>query len=379
MHSLVLVVVTILLSIASCQGGKTTTDDKAGGDTISMRYATNLTLVRYDNYVEATIRNPWDTTRVLHRYLLVEGEGTPDPSTTDGEPTVIHVPVRKAGVYSSVHCSLFDELGCASSIAGVCDSKYITLPTIKRGLEEGTISDFGDGMEPNIEAIMDAMPDVLMPSPFENSGGYGRLERLGIPIVECADYMEVSPLARAEWVRFYGILTGEEQRADSLFDAVEKHYTDLRTQVLKTRTRPTLVAEMPSSGAWYIAGGKSTLGIMYHDAGADYVFADMDNAGSTSMAFEKVFERAEKADFWLVKYNQSTPLTLSQMESDNALYTHIKAFAEGRVYGCNTTSSQFYEQTPFHPDRLLANLISILHPELGVKAEKTYYSKIAIE
>jgi iron complex transport system substrate-binding protein len=75
-----------------------------------------------------------------------------------------------------------------------------------------------------VEKIMDIKPDIIMLSPFENSGGYGKLEEIGIPLVECAEYMENTPLARAEWMKFYGMLFGEEQKTDSLFDVVEKNY-----------------------------------------------------------------------------------------------------------------------------------------------------------
>ena len=111
---------------------------------------------------------------------------------------------------------------CFESIGGVCDLKYIKLQEVQDGCRTGSIADVGNGMNPDIEKIIDLHPDAIMLSPFENSGGYGRVEKLNIPIIECADYMETSALGRAEWMRFYGLLFGEAQKADSLFAEVEK-------------------------------------------------------------------------------------------------------------------------------------------------------------
>ena len=106
------------------------------------------------------------------------------------EGTLVRTPLSKAVVYSSVHCGLLNQIGALKSIGGVCDLKYIKLQEVQDGCRTGSITDVGNGMNPDIEKIIDLHPDAIMLSPFENSGGYGRVEKLNIPIIECADYME---------------------------------------------------------------------------------------------------------------------------------------------------------------------------------------------
>ena len=65
---LILLFAVVLLT--ACANHKTGSSDEQG-DTIPMKYARNLTMVRHDGYTEVTIRNPWDTTTVLHRYVLL--------------------------------------------------------------------------------------------------------------------------------------------------------------------------------------------------------------------------------------------------------------------------------------------------------------------
>jgi iron complex transport system substrate-binding protein len=185
--------------------------------------------------------------------------------------------------------------------------------------------------------------------------------------------MEFSPLARAGWMKFYGLLFGQYERADSLFRAVESRYLALREQADKVEKRPTLISEKPYSGVWYVPGGNSSMGIMYRDAGADYLFSHRKKNGSLALSVETVFEVAQQADIWIIKYNQPNPLTLQQICSDFPTFAHFRSFQSGRVYGCNLDTSLFYEETPYHPDRLLADLIRIFHPELGIQNKKQYF------
>jgi ABC-type Fe3+-hydroxamate transport system substrate-binding protein len=241
----------------------------------------------------------------------------------------------------------------------------------------GSIADVGNGMNPDIEKIIDLHPDAIMLSPFENSGGYGRVEKLNIPIIECADYMETSALGRAEWMRFYGLLFGEAQKADSLFAEVEKNYNELKALVAPLSSAPSVISELKNGSAWYVPGGKSTSARIYADAGANYVFADDEHSGSVPLAFETVFDKGQNADFWLIKYNQAIDKTYKELEQDYAPYTGFRAFKERNIYGCNTGKVDFYEDSPFHPDRLLKDLIKIFHPTLLEGYELKYFTKLA--
>ena len=366
--------VTFSLLFTSCNESRKT---NAALTPEPLRYATNLTCERGDGFSVWTLRDPWDTTAVLHRYILLSDTvGQPDLSDFKFQYSVVKVPVRSAGVATAVHCGLLDELGVASAIAGVCEKQYIDLPSVTEGLASGRIADFGNGMNPTIEHIMDVKPDVLLLTPFEHSGGYGRVERLGIPIIECAEYMEVSPLARAEWIRFYAELFGAEERADSLFRAVEHNYLTLKAKAAKAAKRPRLLTEMLYGGQWFVPAGQSTMGIMFADAGADYAFSHLKGSGSTALTFESVLDEAENADLWLIKYNGTAPLTYRQLAADYQPYTHFRAFSERHIWACDLAHNHFYEQTPFHPDLLLFDLIAILHPELVDGYEPRYYAPL---
>ena len=369
-------IVTWVLLLSACGGGSKTSSLQAEGDTIRMKYSTLLQLVKHADYTVVTIRNPWDTLKVLHTYLLADREKPLPEHLPEG--TVVRTPLQKSVIYSSVHCSLWSELDELKGIGGVCGLEYIKLPQIQEGCRNGSIVNVGNSMNPDIERIIDLRPDAILLSPFENSGGYGRVGKLNIPIIECADYMETSALGRAEWMRLYGLLLGKEAQADSLFAGIEKEYLTLTQQVKSQNLkRPTVISEMKNSSAWYIPGGNSTMGRLYQDAGADYVFAYLSNSGSVPLAFETVFDRGGNADIWLIKYNQPQDKTYSELERDYAPYARFKAFQDRKVYGCNTNHVPFYEESPFHPELLLKDLIKIFHPELLPDYDFKYFSNLA--
>lgn len=191
-----------LILCVGCKGKRTAA--AGASSSVRMEYAGQITVDSCEHYVWVKVRNPWDTAKILHSYVLVARDSCLPASLPEG--TVVRTPLSKALVYSSVHCSLLMELGALHRIGGVCDLQYINIPAIRERCASGQMTDAGNSVNPDIERIIEMRPDAILLSPFENNGGYGRIEKLGIPIIECADYMESSPLGRAEWMRFFGLL-----------------------------------------------------------------------------------------------------------------------------------------------------------------------------
>lgn len=368
-----LLLVAVLPFLASCKGGNAHIISE-GGDTIKMEYADNLLLVRHDGYITAEVRNPWNAASVLHTYILV-----PDSVKLPGNlphGTVVRTPLKRALIYSSVHNSLVSEFGSIDAIKGVCDAPYIHQPELARRIASGVIADCGVGTSPDIERIIAIEPDGIMLSPFENSGTYGKVGQLGIPIIECADYMETSPLGRAEWMKFYGMLFGKEDVAARMFADTKAEYLALKQSVDTTAVAPKLIIDRLYGQAWYVPAANSTMGIFIKDAGGDNPFDSYMQSGSVGLSGEEVLYKASDADVWLVRYSQSSDKTLGELSDDNAIYRQFDALKSGRVYGCNTSRTYFYEEVPFHPQWLLNDLIMIFHPEKFDNIAPRYFTKM---
>ncbi len=361
-----------LCILCGCQTQRGThTDTPLAAD--SIRYARGLDIQHFAGYTAVEVKDPWDSTQLLQRYILV-GRDHPLPADLPAG-TVVRVPIRNVAVYTAVHAGIIDLLGETGRIVGVCEPRFIDLPAIQEGIRTGKIADLGEATSPNVEKMIEAGAEVVIVSPFENNS-YGPVEKTGIPLVEGADYMEALPLGRTEWIRFFGLLFDKAAVADSIFAATEQRYLALKELVAGVSRRPTVISEKRFGSTWYVPAGDSYVAHLFRDAGADYLFADLPGSGSRPYPFEKVFEKAIHADFWLVKYNQAEDMTRNDLRKEYAPYEHFDAFKNGTIYGCNTGVAPYYEECPLHPDYLLKDLARIFHPTLLPDYTLRYYNRM---
>lgn len=424
---------TAALLMAACQGGKTAAADAEAGDTLETKYAKLLTIVKHGDgeessdaaegidyqYAEAIIANPWKAGTMLHRYILI-------PKGKEGDKTVamlarrrstgarcttdtVRTPVERSAVFIAPHCQLMYEMGCQQAIRGVCDLDYINIPDVrKRAASAGkassekasfgnafagnassgnasaqnSIVDCGSSMAPDIERIIALKPDAILLSPFENSGGYGKLDKLHVPIIEAADYMESSPLGRAEWMKFYGMLFGNEEgrvkredgksngisgscepKADSLFAKIEKEYLKLKAEAAGYPKGLSILTERKTGNVWYVPGGQSTIGILLKDANARYIFSDDQHSGSLAMSPEQILAKGKQVDVWAFKYFGGAPLSQAQLLQEYDGYKALAAFSRGNIYQVDTSTVPYFELTSFHPELLLREFIILAHGE----------------
>ena len=364
----------MLAVLCSCQGRGVGNTPLSCGDTLRLKYAHLLQMVKYDSCSVVNIADPWNKGKNLHTYILVPADRPLPRHLPQG--TVVRTPLRRTVVCTSVHSSLVSALGRRDHIKGVCDLPYINDEWIIEQCRRGNIADCGNGTSPTLEKIIDIDADAILISPFQNSGGYGRLDEWGNPIIETADYMETSGLGRAEWMKFYGMLYGAEAEADSMFAAVEQSYISLKQRAKAAPEGKTMLMNKQTSSVWYVPSGGSTIGSIIADAHAGYAFANDKSSGSLALPFEAVLEKSGQADVWIIRYTGEGQGSLAALLSENKGYAQFKAFKTGEVYGCDTNSCTFYEDTPFHPELLLRDFIIITHPEITDLGQPVYFKKM---
>ena len=377
--------IIIIGVFTSCNHSQTRLE-ASGGDTVRFEYARHLKIVKYQGYSIATLNDPWKQGKILHTYALVPKGKAGDEickafsSDNNQEVTIVRTPITRSVVFTTVHCALLYDLKAESAIKGVCDLQYISIPDVQQRAklpisDAHHVADCGNSMSSNVEKIIDLKPEAIMVSPFENSGGYGKLDKLHIPLIEMADYMEESSLGRAEWMKFYGMLFGREKAADSLFNEVKSNYEQLKQKAQTAKQTRSVFTERMMGNVWYVPGGRSVIGGLLRDARARYVFANDTHSGSVALSFESVLDRAGKADIWLFKYNEH-PSTLQELLKENAGYGEFKAVKTHQVFACDCTCRPYYEEVSFHPDRLLSDVIQIVHPDIAGFAPMHYYQRL---
>lgn len=353
---------SIAVSLSSC-GNNRGVGVSSSGDTIRYRYATLLTRIAHDRYDEIIINDPWKKGHVLHKYCLVKRADSAQVGNLPVGSDVVYLPVNRAVVATAPLCQLMLWLQAPTVIKGVCDAEYVNIAELQKLIAQGTITSCGSSMAPSLEQMAVLHPQALFMSSYEN-GSFSMLKRLKAPVIECVEYMEPNALARAEWMRFYGLLIGKERQADSLFTQVEKSYKNLVALAAKAKQRPMVLTERVTSGTWYCPGGASSMATLLSDANARYVFAHDTHSGSLSLAPEAVVAAAHDADVWLFTYLGPRPLSKQQLLAEYHGYANIKAFRNAKIYQCSSERSTYFNEVSFHPDFLLADMIKIFHPDM---------------
>lgn len=374
----IIAVVMTLAALTGCKGTRQVPfAEPVSVDTLE--YAEGLKIAYFKDFTSVTLRDPWDTVKTRKVYILApkatlaSSPGLKDTLSKMG--ILIATPVERAVIYTSVHAAMAAQLGVLDKVCGVCEPEYITSNEVLERIKNQQIADLGQSTSPNVEKIIELGCDVIIASPFENSG-YGAAEKLGIPIVEAADYMENHPLGRTEWVKFYGLLFGCEAAAQEQFLATCSRYNSLKGICTEVTERPSVVLERKWGQTWGVPAAGSYVGTLHRDAGADYVFGDITSASSVHMTFEQVFDRGCDADFWLFKYSGGKPMTLDDLKGEYLPYSDFKAFKTQSIFACNTLVSTYYDDITLHPDRILADLICIYHPELLPDHKLQYYFRL---
>jgi iron complex transport system substrate-binding protein len=289
---------------------------------------------------------------------------------------------KRIASLSSVYSSMLCELGEAGRIVAIENIDYYNNPAILEKYAKGELKELAKNPEMDIEQTIILKPDIVFTFGMGNpdKGPNEKVVRAGIPMVITVDHLEETPLARAEWIKFFAAFVNRDKEARELFAEVERNYTALKTLALSAATQPSVFTEIKYGEIWYLPGGKSYAATFIRDANAAYVWNNDTKTGSLHLGFEEVYLKAKEADFWL---NQSMVRSRAELLALESRYAEFKAFKTGQLYNNikNTNQkgfSDYWETGIIFPDRVLSDLILIFHPELAprVKNDLYYYKKL---
>lgn len=296
--------------------------------------------------------------------------------------TPVKSPCKTIAALSSIYATMFYDLGLLDNIVAIDNVDYMNNKTIVDRCNSKQIKELSKGIEPDIEQTIALNPDIIftfgMGDPKKDVNP--KLAQTKIPVVISLDHKEETPLARAEWIKFFAAFVTKERLADSIFKVVEKNYIGLTSIAQKATTLPTVFNDMKYSDVWYMPGGKSYMAQLLNDAHTNYLWKEDTKFGSIPLSFEQVYTKAKDAEYWI---NVSTLKTKKDLLSFDTRYAEFAAFKNDKVF--NNTKytnshgySTYWETGMIYPDRILSDLILIFHPELKtqIKNELYYYEQL---
>lgn len=347
-------------------------------DKSTLAEAGNFRLTYHRSYQVLTVNRPYLGGKPVS-YVLVRC-GAPAPELT-GElagAQQVTVPVRSLYSGSTTHLAMISELGQADVVTGVASPAAVADPQIRRRIDAGAVVGYAPGGQVNIETVLHAGPDVLV-TPGMDDPGYPKLREAGIPVVADAEWLEATPLGRAEWIKVFAALTGTESQAGRAYQAIRDRYRELAVQAASTKPVDVLVGTM-YSGSWSMPTGASYAGRLIADAGGAYPWLTDGGAENRQLNFESVYARAGHAPLWLVTDDWKA---VGDAVSQDSRYGDLTAVRSGQVWSATKAigpggGNLYWERGTARPDLLLGDLVAILHPELASSdREFEFYRQVA--
>ncbi|TPG58716.1 ABC transporter substrate-binding protein [Hymenobacter nivis] len=365
--------------LAGAQAAAPTAAPKAAAGALrgrtTVQYAKGFTISYVAGGKLVTILSPFEQKTTATRYLLVPRGAARPAGYADAH--VIETPLRSLVALSSMHVALADFLGAADLVVGLGSFKYASAPAVRARIAAGKVYEVGQGKELNNEQLIAQHPDLVMATgwPGEGLARFQTLEAAGVPVMINSEWVETTPLARAEWVKVLAALLNREDLVNQRFDKVAHSYNRLAALGHQAAERPKVVIGLPFKDVWYVPDADSYLTQFLRDAGCTYAW-DQARApsGSLALSFETVAPVALAADYWL---QTGTAAAKADIVAQDARYAAFVPFKTNRVYNNNRRtnaqgSNDYWESGAVRPDLVLSDLIKILHPEL-LPAWQLYY------
>lgn len=369
-------IICVTLALMACTGnraGKVSINNNAAlADSLKImpEYAKGFE-VSYPNADMALldIHDPeGNETQTFHYALLKRGSNAEIPMGY----TKINIPVESVICMTSLQLSNFIKLGLTDKVVGVTSTRHLFNEKMNEQIRTGKTHKIGIEGNFDNEVIMAINPDMIFISPFKR-GGYDAIRNVDIPLVPHLGYKELTPLGQAEWLKVVGLLTGHEAKANATFSQIAKRYNDLKALAANSEPKPTVMSGQMQSGYWYAPGGASFLAQLFRDAGGDYFMKNNTESGGIKLDYETVYSQAAYADYWRMVNSYDGEWNYDVLKAEDSRYADFKAYKDHGVVYCNMTQVPFYERMPVEPDEVLADFISVFHPELLPEHQPRYY------
>ena len=304
-------------------------------------------------------------------YVLVQC-GTPPPPL-DGDlagAEVIEVPVQNAIPTYYEDVTALYELGLDDKILAIPDVGFLeekgkSLPTSVMDLvAAGEISEFGETVSK--EVFVAADPGVVFAYSVYGYEDHDLLETAGVPVVGVLNAAEATPLGDAEWVKFFALFFNAEADANDLFEQVSTSYLALKAQTASVPDRPEVVFISPYSADYFEAHTNSWGARLIEDAGGTNLLADDGPTSPQAISAEVVIDSGSKATLWLTEFS-AFDLTATKTALPSIPFDEFPAVANSNIWNIGQTAPDddvFYGTWSTRPDLLLADLVSLLHPDL---------------
>ena len=344
----------------------------------TIKYAKGFDIVEKNGNKKLIIKSAYKGFNEIYEYTVYKKSLSKNLNNLDKK--IIQVPVKEIIVTSTTHIPMVELLKEEKSIVGFPFSRYVSSEKTRQLIDLGKIKEIGKENDLNTEILLDLQPELIVGYSVSSADkSLSTIQKSGINVIYNGDWLEETPLGRAEWIKFFGVLFDKEQLADSIFNGIENNYLEAKKIALKsTKQQTVLSGAIMSKDIWNLPAGDSFVAQFLEDANVNYLWKNTKGKGSLSLSFESVFEKGINADYWIAPGYFSSK---EQMLSSNKLYEKFTTFKEDKIYSPSIKKGKtggiiYYELAPTRPDLVLKDIIKITNPELLPNYKFTFFEKM---
>ena len=337
-----------------------------------VEFAQNFRIFKQKQYTEIQIINP-ENQHIEKRLICYSKKQNKPKQKTDA--IYIQTPIKGIICLSSTQIGMLNKINALSNVKGIDNPNYLNNKFILNKVKKQQISVIGNIETINPESIIKTKADILMYSGFGKAlANESKFMKLHITPIANYDWKEIDPLGKAEWIKFFGVLTNKNEEANSYFNKIKKEYVNLKTQAQKLKISNQLLAGSLIGDNWYMPAGESYLAKLFADAKINYVAKHTKGIGSYSISLEKVIRSFRSARYWI---NPGAP-SEKELLALNQRYANFNALKSNTAYCYSHNPNFFWENSAIEPHKLLNDLIIISHPN-EYHGKLYFYKKIKNE
>tara|TARA_R100001369_G_scaffold20091_1_gene36720 strand:- start:219470 stop:220603 length:1134 start_codon:yes stop_codon:yes gene_type:complete len=373
-----ILVLLFIVIFTSCKNeGRELSASNSKADTLIVEYAKGFSIIQHNGFKLLKLKTPWPSADKSFTYLLAEKNAViPKNIKYDIK---ISIPIKKIVVTSTTHIPSLEILNEEGSLVGFPGLDYISSEKTRKRISNNLITELGQNEAINTEVLISLQPDAVVGFAIDgNNKTFKTIQKSGIPVIYNGDWIEESPLGKAEWIKFFGALYNKDEQAATYFSNIKNSYLEAKELAKKATSQPTVLSGSMYKDQWYVPYGNSWQAQFIKDANANYIYKNTRGSGSNALSFESVLNESQNAEFWIAPGQFQS---FDQLAKTSSHYSQFKAVQNKKVYTYSNTLGEtngviYYELAPTRPDLVLKDLIAIFHPELLPDYKINFYKPL---
>ncbi|MFT5822813.1 MAG: iron complex transport system substrate-binding protein [Crocinitomix sp.] len=346
---LLIVSVTLIQCVQHSESNISTTPNLIEQELVEVKYAEGFNIVYQENFIKI-ITHSFDENTVFEDsvFIVLDSSAILNPQCK-----IIQQESIRLACQSSTHLAFLDELERLNNVVGLCGLEYVNNVGVSSILSKNEVVELCMADQVLLENLYQSNSDLFFIYPFGNAESKDYSSK-GIQTLLIAEYLEKSQLARLEWIKLFGVLTGRTKEANAYFEEVEQAYLQLKNE--NVPLEKTFIMNLPFQDQWFMPSSKSVGVELIEDAGIEYFYHDEKGTENIMHSNEQVWNDGIQADYWVIIARRPSDFKLADLIAEVPVYKEFHSVQNQQVIFCNTNVVDYFSKGVIEPHIILKDL-----------------------